>query len=155
MTNGMMIVPRSLAVRAARFARVVVAAGLLGIGLAACAAGPRENPPSYGDWRASMGENVDRVRFSHLVDWQALDREWVMLEFSDGRRYAVEVRDPCITDAREAGRLELETAMKNTLHHSDRIHLDRHRCLIETIREMAPGSWRNRYRGSVSASRGD
>jgi len=155
MSDRKMIVPRYLAGRLGRFALAAVAASLLGVGLIACAAEPRENPPSYGNWRESMGEPVDRVRFSHLVDWQPLDRHWVLLEFSDGRRFALEVRDPCITDAREAGTLELETAMKNTLHRSDRVRLDRYRCLIRTIRTIEPDAQQNRYRGSVSASRGD
>jgi len=115
--------------------------------VSACSVLPREDPPSYGDWRAGAGNAVDRVRFSHLIDWQPLDREWVLLEFSDRRLFALEVREPCIGDAREARSLKLDTAMKNTLHLSDRVRLDRYQCLIETIRPLASASETNRDDG--------
>ncbi|MBS3744006.1 MAG: hypothetical protein KGY48_06620 [Wenzhouxiangellaceae bacterium] len=122
----------------------------LGAGLSACSMAPREDPPSYGDWRDAMGEPVDRVRFSYLVDWQPLDREWILLEFSGGRLFALEVRDPCITDVREARSLHLDTVMKNLLHRSDRVRLDSYRCLIETIRPLKTDAAIDRERGSAS-----
>ena len=138
MNSEMVTAQRRFAFRMTRIAFFAAAAVLWAAGIAACSATPREEPPSYGNWPETMGEAVDRVRFSHLIDWQPLDREWIMLEFSDGRVFALEVRDPCITDTREASSLELDTAMKNTLHRSDRVQLDEYRCLIETIRPLNP-----------------
>ena len=152
MNSEMVTAPRRLAFRMTRIAFVAAAATFLAAGIAACSVTPRQDPPSYGNWHGAMGEPVDRVRFSHLIDWQPLDREWVLLEFSDGRLFALELRDPCITDAREASALELETAMGNTLHLSDRVRVGRYRCLIETIRPLASDNERNRHRGSGSAS---
>lgn len=153
MTSAMIIAPRRIACRVVWMLIVTVA--VLAAGLSACSVTPRRDPPSYGNWRDAMGEEVDRVRFSHLVDWQPLDRDWVSLEFSDGRLFALEVREPCIADVREASSLRLDSAMKNTLHRSDRVRLDGYHCLIETIRALASHAGRNRYRGSASASRGD
>ena len=153
MRSEMMTMPRCLASRVASIMIVAVVTGL-SAGIAACSVTPRQDPPSYGNWQEAVGEPVDRVRFSHLIDWQPLDREWIMLEFSDGRVYALEVRDPCITDTREASSLELDTAMKNTLHRSDRVRLDQYRCLIETIRPLQSRPDQNRTRGSASVSRG-
>ena len=154
MRSEMMTMPRCLASRVASIMIVAVVVTGLSAGIAACSVTPRQDPPSYGNWQEAVGEPVDRVRFSHLIDWQPLDREWIMLEFSDGRVYALEVRDPCITDTREASSLELDTAMKNTLHRSDRVRLDQYRCLIETIRPMQSRPDQNRTRGSASVSRG-
>ena len=134
MNSQMMIAPLRLVHRFASISNVALMAVVLSAGLSACSVTPRQDPPSYGNWQEAVGEPVQRVRFSHLIDWQPLDREWVLLEFSDGRMFALEVRDPCITDTREASSLELDTAMKNTLHRSDRVRLDEYRCLIETIR---------------------
>ena len=138
MNSVMVTALRRLAFRMTRIAFFAAAATLLAAGIAACSVTPRQDPPSYGNWQEAVGEPVQRVRFSHLIDWQPLDREWVLLEFSDGRMFALEVRDPCITDTREASSLELDTAMKNTLHRSDRVRLDEYRCLIETIRPLNP-----------------
>ncbi|MFO7763255.1 MAG: DUF6491 family protein [Wenzhouxiangellaceae bacterium] len=149
MIRTTMIDPRRI-VR--RLAWLLIVAGL-GAGLCACSIAPREDPPSYGNWRDAMGEPVHRVRFSYLVDWQALDREWILLEFSGGRLFALEVRDPCIADVREARSLELETVMNNTLHRSDQVRLDDYRCLIETIRPLTADAAIDRERGSASISR--
>ena len=132
-----------------------IALAIIGVtGLSACSVTPRQDPPSYGNWQEAVGEPVQRVRFSHLIDWQPLDREWVLLEFSDRSMFALEVRDPCISDTREASSLELDTAMKNTLHRSDRVRLDEYRCLIETIRPLQSRPDQNRTRGSAAVSRG-
>lgn len=135
-------------------ARLVICAAII-IGVSACGTTPRETPPSYGDWRSALGEPVDRVRFSHLIDWQALDREWISLEFSDRRIFALQVRDPCIADARQARSLRLDTAMSNLLHRSDRVRLDDYDCLIKSIRTLTLPTDDNRLRGSVRGSRGN
>ena len=154
MKSEMTTMPRRLASRISSIMIVAVVVSGLSAGIAACSVTPRQDPPSYGNWQEAVGEPVQRVRFSHLIDWQPVDRDWVLLEFSDRRMFAVEVRDPCISDAREASSLELDTAMKNTLHRSDRVRLDEYRCLIETIRPLESWSGRNRTRGSASVSRG-
>ena len=153
MNSQMMIAPLRLVHRFASSRIVALTAVVLSAGLLACSVTPRQDPPSYGNWREGMGEAVQRVRFSHLIDWQPLDREWIMLEFSDGRKFALEVRDPCITDTREANSLQLDTAMGNTLHRSDRVKLNEYRCLIETIRPLKSRPDENRIRGSASVSR--
>lgn len=120
--------------------------GLLGliaasmILLSGCTATPRSDPPSYGDWRAASAEPVDRVRFSNLIDWQALDRDWVLLRFNGGRAFAVRPRDPCLADVREARTLELVSAMPNLLHRSDQVRLDDKLCMIEEIRTLSSTS---------------
>ena len=154
MRSEMITMPRRLASRIAWIMIVAVVVTGVSAGLSACSVTPRQDPPSYGNWQEAVGEPVQRVRFSHLIDWQPLDREWVLLEFNGRRMFALEVRDPCISDTREASSLELDTAMKNTLHRSDRVRLDEYRCLIETIRPLSSWSGKNRVRGSASVSRG-
>lgn len=102
-----------------------------------CSVTPRNEPPSFGDWRAESGEPVDRIRFSNLIDWQALDRDWLALRFNGGNWFAVRPRDPCMADVREAATLELVSAMSNLLHRSDRVRLDDNVCRIEEIRAIS------------------
>jgi len=157
MNSWMTIAPVRLAHRLASIRGVALTVPLMAVvlsaGIAACSVTPRQELPSYGNWREAVGEPVQRVRFSHLIDWQPLDREWVLLEFSDGGRFALELRDPCITDTREANSLALDTAMKNTLHRSDRVQIGQYRCLIETIRPLQSRPDLNRSRGGASVSR--
>lgn len=117
--------------------------GLIAAGtilLSGCAVAPRNDPPSYGDWREALAEPVDRVRFSNLIDWQPLDRDWVLLRFNGGRAFAVRPRDPCLADVREARTLELVSAMPNLLHRSDQVRLDDQLCMIEEIRTLSSTS---------------
>lgn len=115
--------------------------------LAGCAAAPRSEPPSYGKWRADAGEPVDRIRFSNLIDWQPLDRDWILLRFNGGQSFALRPRDPCLADVREAKSLELLSAMTNLLHRSDRVRLDHNVCLIEEIRALSATSTRGLHGG--------
>lgn len=108
--------------------------------LSGCTANPRSDPPSYGDWRATSAEPVDRIRFSNLIDWQPLDRDWISLRFNGGRAFAVRPRDPCLADVREARTLELVSAMPNLLHRSDQVRLDDKLCMIEEIRTLSSTS---------------
>ena len=101
-----------------------------------CSATPRSEPPSFGQWRAESGEPVDRVRFSNLLDWQPLDRDWILLRFNGGKSFALRPRDPCMADVRQARTLELVSSMPNLLHRSDRVRLDENVCLIEEIRTV-------------------
>lgn len=112
-------------------------AALAAIFLTGCGLSPRNEPPSYGEWQADAGESVDRIRFSNLIDWQALDRDWIMLRFNGGRSFALRPRDPCLADVREAKSIELVSAMVNLLHRSDRVRLDDNVCLIEEIRVLS------------------
>ena len=104
--------------------------------LSGCSAAPRSEPPSFGEWRAESGEPVDQVRFSNLIDWQPLDRDWILLRFNGGKSFALRPRDPCMADVREARTLELVSPMPNLLHRSDRVRLDENVCLIEEIRSV-------------------
>lgn len=119
-----------------------------------CSAMPRTDPASFGSWRAESGNPVDRISFSNLVDWQPLDRDWLMLRFNGGKTFAVRPRDPCIGDVREARTLELVSAMPNLLHRSDRVRLDGNVCLIEEIRSISSPPGDDGARGSTSLSRG-
>ena len=132
----------------------LIAAGM--IVLAGCSATPRSEPPSYGDWREASAEPVDRIRFSNLVDWQALDRDWVLLRVNGGRAFAVRPRDPCLADVREARTLELVSAMPNLLHRSDQVRLDDRLCMIEEIRALPSSSGNGEAvggSGSISTGR--
>src|SRR6056297_82278 len=119
-----------------------------------CSAIPRSDPPSYGDWRPESGQPVDRVRFSNLIDWQPLDRDWLLLRFNGGSSFAIRPRDPCMADVREAGTLELVSAMPNLLHRSDQVRLDDNVCLIEEIRSMPARAGGGTARGSAYLSGG-
>ena len=137
-------------IRCCRWACSIVLVGIL---VSGCSVNPRTDPPSYGEWRAESGEPVDRIRFSNLIDWQALDRDWVLLRFSGGKSAAVRPRDPCIADVREARTLELVSALPNLLHRSDRVRLDDRVCLIEEIRSVSPSNGEGAVRGSAYLSR--
>jgi len=119
-----------------------------------CSAAPRSDPPTYGDWRPESGERVDRVRFSNLIDWQPLDRDWILLRFNGGKSFALRPRDPCMADVREARTLELVPAMPNLLHRSDQVRLDDNVCLIEEIRSMPSRPGDGGTRGSAYLSNG-
>lgn len=132
-------------------------AGLVALVLvlgAGCSAAPRTDPPSFGDWRAESGEPVDRIRFSNLIDWQPLDRDWLLLRFNGGKSFAIRPRDPCLGDVREARTLELVSAMPNLLHRSDRVRLDGNVCLIEEMRSVPSPVSDDKVRGSASLSIG-
>lgn len=120
--------------------------------LSGCAAIPRSDPPSYGDWQAESAAPVDRIRFSNLIDWQPLDRDWLLLRFNGGSSFAIRPRDPCMGDVREARTLELLAAMPNLLHRSDRLRLDGHVCLIEEIRSVPSQAVDGTARGSAYLS---
>jgi len=105
-----------------------------------CSVSPRNDPPSFGEWQPESGEPVDRIKFSNLIDWQPLNRDWVLLRFNGGRSFALRPRDPCMADVREARTVELVSAMPNLLHRSDRVRLDDKVCLIEDIRSVADHS---------------
>ena len=136
-------------IRCSRFAALVTLALILGVG---CAATPRSDPPSFGDWQPESGEPVDRISFSNLIDWQPLDRDWLLLRFNGGRSFAILPRDPCMADVREARTVELVSAMPNLLHRSDRVRLDDNVCLIEEIRSVSSPPDERALRGSVSGT---
>ena len=132
-------------------------AGLLAVVVmlvSGCSTAPRSDPPSYGDWHSESGQSVDRVRFSNLIDWQPLDRDWLLLRFNGGKSFAVRPRDPCMGDVREATTLELLSAMPNLLHRSDRLRLDDSVCLIEDIRSLSSSVDDDNTRGSAYLSVG-
>lgn len=137
----------------ADFLRAVVI-GLVLACVSGCSTVPRSDPPSYGDWRPDLSESVDRVNFSNLIDWQPLDRDWLLLRFNGGQSVALRPRDPCMGDVREARTMELLSAMSNLLHRSDQVRLDQHVCLIEEIRTVSPPIAGGVVRGSVYLSRG-
>lgn len=138
-------------IHCSRFAALVALAVVLGAG---CSATPRSDPPSFGEWRPESGEPVDRISFSNLIDWQPLDRDWLLLRFNGGRSFAIRPRDPCMGDVREASTVELVSAMPNLLHRSDRVRLDDNVCLIEEIRSVSPPHGEGELRGSVSGTAG-
>jgi len=132
-------------------------AGLVSLALiivAGCSVTPRTDPPAYGSWQAESGEKVDRISFANLIDWQPLDRDWLLLRFNGGRSVAIRPRDPCMGDVREARTLELISAMPNLLHRSDRVRLDENVCLIEEIRSVSSPPGEGVLRGSVYRSEG-
>jgi len=145
MTKGMNYI------RCRLWAGWVAMALILGAG---CSAAPRTDPPSFGDWQAESGEPVDRIRFSNLIDWQPLDRDWLLLRFNGGKSFAIRPRDPCLSDVREARTLELVSAMQNLLHRSDRVRLDGNVCLIEAMRSVPSPVSDDKVRGSASLSVG-
>ena len=127
-------------------------AGILALVLivvSGCSAIPRSEPPSYGEWRSGSGVPVDRISFSNLIDWQPLDRDWLLLRFNGGKSFAIRPRDPCMGDVREARTLELLSAMPNLLHRSDRLRLDDNVCLLEEIRSMPSRAGDGAARGSA------
>lgn len=126
---------------------------LIGLALAflsGCAAIPRGDPPSYGDWQAESAAPVDRIRFANLIDWQPLNRDWLLLRFNGGRSFAIRPRDPCMADVREARALELVSALPNLLHRSDQVRVDGKACLIEEIRSVSPQVHTDTARGSAN-----
>jgi len=125
---------------------------LVMIVVSGCSATPRTDPPSYGKWRAESGAPVGRFRFSNLIDWQPLDRDWLLLRFNGGKSFAIRPRDPCIGDVREARTLELRSAMPNLLHRSDRVRLDDNVCLIEEIRSVPSRTGDGTAQGSAYLS---
>lgn len=143
--------------RIAIAARRCCRAGLIAMALvlfSGCSPTLRSDPPSYGDWRPAAGEAVDRIRFSNLIDWQPLDRDWILLRFNGGRSFAVRPLDPCLSDVRQARSLELVSALPNLLHRSDRVRLDENLCLIEEITRIeSPPEERLRGSGFISGRR--
>lgn len=138
-------------IRGSRFAALIALVLVL---VAGCAATPRSDPPSFGDWQPESGEPVDRISFSNLIDWQPLNRDWLLLRFNGGRSFAIRPRDPCIGDVREARTVELVSTMPNLLHRSDRVRLDDYVCLIEEIRSVSSPPDEGPLRGSVSGTVG-
>ena len=133
-------------IRCSRFAALAALALILGGG---CSVTPRTDPPSFGDWQPESGEPLDRVSFSNLIDWQPLDRDWLLLRFNGGKSVAIRPRDPCMSDVREARTLALVSAMSNLIHRSDRVRLDENVCLIEEIRSVSSPPAEGTVRGSA------
>lgn len=138
-------------IRCSGFTALLALALILGAG---CATTPRSDPPSFGDWQPESGEPVDRIGYSNLIDWQPLDRDWLLLRFNGGRSVAIRPRDPCMGDVREARTLELISAMPNLLHRSDRVRVDENVCLIEEIRSVLSPPGEGTVRGSVYGTDG-
>lgn len=119
--------------------RTVVLSMIFFLALTACAAN-RGQPlmAPFGDF---VGEEVRSIGFAQLVDWQVLEREWVMLRVNRNRFYAVELMQPCIADAREANGLRLVQTAPGRLTNADRIVLGGRSCRIARIAEFDQAGW--------------
>ncbi|MDX1626660.1 MAG: DUF6491 family protein [Wenzhouxiangellaceae bacterium] len=122
---------------------LLVAASLA---VAACASTPREatDPPPFLDY---AGEDIDRIRFAYLSDWQALGRDHVVLSFDRNRHVLVELMEPCISDARHARAVALDQAIANTFRRLDGLRIGGRVCRIETMRRFDAEAWASRNSG--------
>ncbi len=118
---------------------------LLALGLAGCAmtadpdAESADPAPVYPGF---VGEPVRSFGYSQLVDWHALDRDWVMVRVNRNRFFAIELRQPCVADAREPVGLRLLPGSPNRLTTADRVLLRGRDCPIESIAPFDHAGWR-------------
>lgn len=118
---------------------------LLALGLAGCAATGDRDAASADPapvYRGFIGEPVRSFDYSQLVDWRALDRDWVMVRVNRNRFFAIELRQPCVADAREPLGLQLLSGSPNRLTTADRILLRGRLCPIESIAPFDHAGWR-------------
>jgi len=114
---------------------VVLLAGLS----AACALpGERSGEPDYS---AYAGEPIGDFRFVNFLEWRPLADKQVLLRFDRGRYYALTLREPCISQTREADRLSLDLAISKRLRVNDRVILDGTPCIVDEIRPLDYAAW--------------
>jgi len=125
--------------------------------LGGCAAISRDNRDLTGlaGWRDVAEAPVERFEFSHLRDWYVLEARWLLLDLGGSHDLAVELRRPCINDAREARFVRVSHTMPNLLHRqADRIHIDGYTCQIETIQPIPARSLRADRHAAIAYSGG-
>jgi len=84
---------------------------------------------------------VENIRFSSLIQWKTLARDWLLLRFNQNRYFIVKVAEPCLGDVREAGDLRLVPAISNRLNRFDRVVLDGRVCRIDEMRPFDHQAW--------------
>ncbi len=128
---------------------VLIAALLIG----ACASyDPETISPSDESLLKFAEEPVRDLQFSQLMDWYGYNRNYLVLRFNNQRWYAVGVMEPCVTDARQARSLGLNTVVSTRLGVLDRVILDGRSCRIEEIRPLDHDAFRQ-SRDAYLASR--
>ncbi|MDT8438487.1 MAG: DUF6491 family protein [Wenzhouxiangellaceae bacterium] len=138
--------------RSKRVGRMVFGIALTGL-LAGCVspASMKAAVAERASWRDRAAAPVEVYEFTILRDWSFLDRDWVLLEVNRGRQLAVQVRQPCVADIREARSVRLEQRMPNQLHRqSDRLLIDGRRCIINEMRPIERMRVDSEVNGSVT-----
>lgn len=114
---------------------------LAAFALAACTT-PRQMEQAVderADWRARAEAPVERFSFNFLRDWHPLEKDWLLLNFGGERDLAVQIRQPCVANVREATSVALVQSLPNQLHRqADRIRIDGRTCHIEKMRPVNP-----------------
>ncbi|MFU8877258.1 MAG: DUF6491 family protein [Wenzhouxiangellaceae bacterium] len=122
---------------------VVMMARVLTISLAACALlagcaarGPSTVPEDTPDLFELAGDPVDHVRFTKFLEWWPVNRDWLLLRFSNQQYVLVQPMDPCFSNLREAHSMTLSQASPNRLDKFDRLRLDGRQCRIVEMRPV-------------------
>lgn len=122
------------ACRAAMLLAVVV--------LASACTTPRQMEQAVDEraaWRDRAEAPVEKFRFNFLRDWHPLEQDWLLLDFGGRRDLALQIRQPCVANVREAQHVSLVQNMPNLLHRqADRIRIGDRVCHIESMRPIVP-----------------
>jgi hypothetical protein len=136
----MQISPRRFSDSNPSIARLVFVA-MMTVVLVGCAGSADRGQPIMAPFEKFIGDEVRSIGFAQLVDWQVLEREWVMLRVNRNRFYAVELMQPCIADVREANGLRLVQTAAGRLTTADRISIGGQGCRIARIAEFDHEGW--------------
>jgi len=90
-------------------------------------------------WRDRAEAPVEKFRFNFLRDWHPLEQDWLLLDFGGRRDLALQIRQPCVANVREAQHVGLVQNLPNLLHRqADRIRINGRVCHIESMRPIVP-----------------
>lgn len=120
-----------------RFCSVAVLLSVLPVGGCVTSGDMAQAVNERREWRERAAEPVASFEFVQMRSWSTLERDWILLELDRGRQLAVQVRQPCIADIREARSVQVVEQFGNQLRSGrDRLLINGRRCIIHEMRPL-------------------